>query len=530
MAKTQPVASSSAPPHARRVLAALILGAFVCNINLSVANVALPDIGKAFDSAQSALTFVAVGCTLGLAMSVLYFGALGDRYGRKFMLLLGLLLTVPAALLSAFAPTVEVLMFGRLLTGLAAGMAYPTTLALITALWADGKERTRAIALWQAVSGGAAVFGPALAGAFLEFWWWGSVFLIVVPVAIVAWVLNARFVPAHVSESTKPVDHLGGVLSVLMIATLVLGLGTLASPNARATTLALLGSCVLFTGGFIWRQAKTKHPLYELRYAKRRLFWLPAVAGMIVLGALSGAMFIGQQFLQNVLQYDTFEAGTAILPAAVGMLLVASISARLVDSLGPRFTMLLGYSCIFPAFLIMLAFWREGVSYLFVGLAYLLIGVGAGLVLTPSARALTSSVPVQKVGMASGTSDLQRDLGGSVFQTILGTILTIGYAAAFSARVQQSPEAQTVSADTQAALSASFSSAADVAAQYPNYANAIFEAARQSFLDGAGWAYTIGAACVLAGGLLVFVLFPRRTQADAMFATYVAEDSARTSA
>ena len=213
------------PKRAGLVLASLILGAFVCNINLSVANVALPDIGKAFDASQTALTLVAVGCTLGLAMSVLYFGAIGDRYGRKMMLLSGMVITVPAAFLCAFAPSVEILAVGRLLTGLAAGMAYPTTLALVTALWSEGAKRTKAIALWSSVSGGSAVLGPFLAGLFLEKLWWGSVFLIVVPAAIAAFIMIFLFVPAHVEESKDKVDHLGGILSVFMIASLVLGIG-----------------------------------------------------------------------------------------------------------------------------------------------------------------------------------------------------------------------------------------------------------------------------------------------------------------
>jgi MFS family permease len=130
------------------VLASLIIGAVVCNVNLSVANIALPDIARSLGASQTTVNLVAIGTTLGLAMSVLWFGALGDRYGRKGMLLAGLFLTVPFSLLATFAPTAEVLVSARIATGLAAGMSYPTTLALITALWGDGPARTRSIALW----------------------------------------------------------------------------------------------------------------------------------------------------------------------------------------------------------------------------------------------------------------------------------------------------------------------------------------------------------------------------------------------
>ncbi|MGH2474641.1 MAG: MFS transporter, partial [Candidatus Limnocylindrales bacterium] len=161
---------STGPDRPGLVLIALILVAAVANLNLAVANVALPDIGKEFAASQTALNLVAVGYSLGLAASVLYFGALGDRYGRKLMLVLGMVLSVPACLLAAWAPSVNVLILARILGGLSAGMAFPTTLALITALW-SGRARTRSIALWSGVGGAIAALGPLASGAVLDHFW-----------------------------------------------------------------------------------------------------------------------------------------------------------------------------------------------------------------------------------------------------------------------------------------------------------------------------------------------------------------------
>ena len=163
----------------------LIAVAAVANLNLSVANVALPSIGRAFDSSQTSLDLIAVGYSLGLAASVLYLGAVGDRYGRKLLLVLGMVLSVPACLLAAYAPSDTVLFLARILGGLSAGMAYPTTLALIAALW-SGPGRTRSIALWSAIGGGVAALGPLVAGFLLEHFWWGSVFLVTLPLAVIA--------------------------------------------------------------------------------------------------------------------------------------------------------------------------------------------------------------------------------------------------------------------------------------------------------------------------------------------------------
>src|SRR4051812_34817078 len=177
MSASESAETSTAPDRSAAVLAALILVAAVANLNLAVANVALPDIGKAFSAGQTALDIVAVSYSLGLAASVLYFGAIGDRYGRKKMLLLGTGLAIPASLLAALAPSIGVLFAARLLGGLAAGMAFPTTLAMITALW-SGPARTRSIALWSALGGAIAALGPLISGALLEHYDWSSVFVI----------------------------------------------------------------------------------------------------------------------------------------------------------------------------------------------------------------------------------------------------------------------------------------------------------------------------------------------------------------
>ena len=212
-----------APDRPGLVLGSLILVAAVANLPLAMANVALPSIGAAFDASQTQLNLVAVGYSLGLACSVLWFGALGDRYGRKMILLLGVALSVPAALLAGFAPSIEVLIGARLLGGLAAGMAYPTTLALITALWA-GPKRTRSIALWAALGGAISAMGPLLSGLLLESYPWSSVFLVVIPLAFLAFFMAIRFVPAHVNETSEPVDNLGGALSFVLVGALILAI------------------------------------------------------------------------------------------------------------------------------------------------------------------------------------------------------------------------------------------------------------------------------------------------------------------
>jgi len=250
-----------------------------------------------------------------------------------------------------------------------------------------------------------------------------------------------------------------------------------------------------------------------------------AVAGIIVFGTLMGAMFVGQQFLQNVLGYSTLSAGAAILPAAVLMVLAAPISARLIESFGSRVTLLAGDLFCLLSFIVMLTLWKEGVGYWPVGLAFAFIGVGVGLAGTPAARALTGSVPVRRVGMASGTADLQRDLGGAIMQSILGAVLTAGYAAAFAASIAAAPDGQQVSQSVQAELQKSFAGAEAVAQQYPQYASQITAAAKASFLQGADWAYATGILSIILGACVVFFLFPRKDDEVRLHAEYQTADT-----
>jgi MFS transporter, DHA2 family, multidrug resistance protein len=311
--------STAAPPTAEQparaglVLISLIAVAAVANLNLSVANVALPSIGRAFDSSQTTLDLIAVGYSLGLAASVLYLGALGDRYGRKLMLILGMALSVPACLLAAYAPSDAVLFGARVLGGVSAGMAYPTTLALIAALW-SGPGRTKSIALWSAIGGGIAALGPLVAGALLERFWWGSVFLITLPLAAIALVLAVIFVPSHVNETTDPVDNLGGVLSVVLVGTLILSINFAPVPNKGTLALGLAAIAVAAAIAFVIRQRRAKNPLYDLHVAGRRIFWVAACAGIIVFGSLMGSAFVSQQYLQNVNGYSTLRSRSR-LPA-----------------------------------------------------------------------------------------------------------------------------------------------------------------------------------------------------------------------
>ena len=509
----------STPARGGLVLASLIAVAAVANLNLSVANVAIPDIGEDFGSSQTMLNLIAVGYSLGLAASVLWFGAIGDRYGRKLLIVLGMALSIPISLLAAFAWSDDVLFVARVLGGLAAGMAYPTTLALISALW-SGPKRTRGIALWSAVGGGIAALGPLVSGFLLEHYDWGSAFLVTTPLALIALAMAALFVPSNVNETTDPVDNWGGILSVFLCGALILAINFWSVPNMGTDAAVAFVIALVAAVAFFFRERHARNPLYDLRVATRPTFWVAACAGIIVFGALMGVAYVSQQYVQNVLGYSTLGSGAAILPAVLFMVLVAPRSAKLVASHGSRFTLLSGYLFLILAFVGMLALWGENSPYWQIAIPFIFVGIGVGLAGTPASNSLTGSVPVRRVGMASGTADLQRDLGGALMTSILGTILTNHYSSALAS----SDVAGSVSDSTLSQLQLSYASAEDIAAHYPESAKQIISAAQSSFLTGDQWTYGAALIAVVLGALLVFFLFPRKEKELELRAAYSADD------
>jgi hypothetical protein len=336
--------------------------------------------------------------------------------------------------------------------------------------------------------------------------------------------MTAKLVPGHLRETTGSVDNLGGIFSALLIGAIILAINFADVPGSSALVLSLAIIAVAAVIAFLVRERRARDPLYDLRIARRRVFWVAACAGIVVFGSFMGALFIGAQFLQNVLGYSTVDAGLAILPMPVVVIVVAPRSAKLVETEGARFTLLLGYACIMGGFLTMLLGWKEGIPYWKVGLAYALIGAGVGFAGTPASHSLTGSVPVSRVGMASGTADLQRDLGGAILQSIMGAILAAGYTAAATAAIAGANQSSRVSHKVQSELTKSYTGASDVAKQYPQYSRQIIAGAKQSFIHGQHWAYAAGVIAVAAAAVLVFTCFPRAAQEKQLLHAYEQED------
>ncbi len=501
--------ASVVPTRAGTVLSVLILGAFVSNVNLAIANVALPDIGRELNASQAQLTVVASAFAMALAATVLYLGAIGDRYGRKLLCVSGAALTIPASMLAAWSPTVEALTAARIISGVAAGLLFPTTLSMISALWA-GPARTKAIALWSGIGAGAVAIGTVLGGLMLENFWWGSVFLIAVPFAVLVLVLGFVVLPWHAGEENGAVDHIGGVLSIVGIGALIAGIQHV--DNHPSPTLAVyFVIAILALGLFLVRQMHAPRPLIDLDLARHRTFWVAALSGTIAFGSLLGAMFIGQQFTQNILGYDTLESALTVLPASACLLLVSPLAAQVLIKKGGRYVLTLGITMIAIAFIVMWLLWKPGASVWSLLIAYAIIGTGVAFAVAAATRALMGSVPISRAGMGSAFTDLTRDFGGAIMQAIMGTVLAIGYTDHLT-KVYASlnpSQAEALGQEAATAIESSFSIAEEIAKKYPPpYDQAIVNAASDAFSQGKSLAFILAIILVVLAGVISWWKFP----------------------
>ena len=369
--------------------------------------------------------------------------------------------------------------------------------------------------------GGCSALGPLAGGLLLGRFWWGSVFLPSVPIAALVVVLAGRWLPRHAGETSEPVDHLGGVLSVVFIGPLVLAISLVPNDGFNGTVLGLLVVSLVGLVLFVVRERRTPSPLFDLKVLGARTFTVALVGGTITWGGLLGATFIGQQYTQNVLGYSPLSAALITLPAAVFVAAAARPAGRMITSRGSRVPLALGLAVTAVGFGGMALLFGMTASAVVVGIVYGVLGLGIGLAGPPSSSSLMGSVPVARAGMGSASNDLQRDFGGALFQAVMGTLLAVEYTSYFTKAFAGLPpqQAQQLSQQAAATISQSFTGAEQVATQFPQaQAQELVAAAQQAFVDGKTAAILFAVLASLIGLVLVLLLYPNKQDEEATYA------------
>ncbi|MFD8451731.1 MULTISPECIES: MFS transporter [Streptomyces] len=475
-------------------LSVLVLAVLLVAVDATVLGLATPYISEDLAPSGTQLLWIGDVYSFVIAGLLVSMGSLGDRIGRKRILLVGATAFGAISVLNAYAHTPEVLILARALLGVAGATLMPATLALIRNLFHDPRERSLAVGIWGAAASAGAAVGPVVGGFLLEHFWWGSVFLINLPVMAVLVVVGVRLLPESRNPNPGPWDLLSVALSLVGMVGVVYAIKEAAAHGFAWATLGagLLGAAALY--GFVRRQLTMPVPLLDMRLFRNRGFSGAVLADLLTILGLSGLVFFLSQYLQLVQGRRPFEAGLAELPAAVGAVVAGLIAGRAARRFSVRAVVSGGLAAVGLA-LAALTVIGQHTGYPLLGTALLVVGLGAGFAFTVTADVILSSVPGEQAGAASAVSETAYELGAALGIAVLGSIVTGVY------RDFTGP------AGTPEAAHESLGGAVEAAAGLPApTAATLLDSARQAFVDGLTLAAGVGAVVLLAAAAAAWFL------------------------
>ena len=499
--------------HRRRwaTLGVMTLSLLVIGLDNTILNVALPTLVRELGASASQLQWMVDAYILVFAGLLLTMGALGDRFGRKLALTVGLLLFGVGSLGAAFSGSANMLIATRAAMGIGGALIMPSTLSIITNVF-TGQERGRAIAAWAAVSGLGIIGGPVLGGWLLEHFWWGSVFLVNVPIVLIAVVLGYFLVPESKDPNATPLDPIGAILSIAGLSALVYAI--IEAPSNGWTDPLILGAfavAAVLLGLMIWWELRSPHPMLQMSFFRNPRFSAASASITLVFFAMFGTVFLIAQYLQFVLGYTPFEAGLRVMPVAT-LIIAAPLSARLTEKLGSKVVVTAGLVIVATALTIMSGVDIDG-GYGRVALALSIMGFGMGTTMAPATDSIMGSLPLAKAGVGSAMNDTTRQVGGALGVAVLGSVLASTYSAAMAPAVAGLPgPAAELALD-------SLGGAARVAAQIGEAGADLLRAAASAFVDGMGSAVLVAAGVALMGAIVAAVFLPSRAAATNQHAT-----------
>ena len=487
------------PRSLRVILIAMCMALVAVIAAVSGLNVAQQQLAFDLGTSQSMLLWIINGYTLVLAALLLPVGAIGDRWGRKPVLVLGIMVFATASVVAGFSGTATALLLARLVAGVGAAMIMPVTLSVVTSSFPADK-RAGAIGIWAGFAGAGGILGLFFSSAMVDWFSWRWVFALPVVLCIGSLLLTLAVVNNSRELHEHSFDALGGVLSALAIGGIVLAFheGPEKGWSHPLTVVGLTVAVVAAVAFTLW-ELRHPAPLLDVRLFGNRLLGNGALNIMVVFAVMFGLFLVVVQYLQAVLGYSALKASTALLPMAALLMPLSSIAPKVAERVGMRKLLIFGTSVVTIG-LVMLANMPSVIGgYLSVLPGLLVTGGGIGLVMTPSTVAITSSLPIEKQGVASALNDTAREVGGAIGVALLGSVLASGY------RSKVRAVADTLPSELQEPVRDGIASALAVAGNLDGQALIVVDAAREAFV--AGWHQTMWvAAAITALAVLVLVV------------------------
>jgi len=502
--------------HDRRwwILGVLCLSLLIIVVDNSILNVALPTLARpksqgGLNATTSQLQWMVDAYTLVFAGLLLTAGSLGDRFGRRGGLQLGLVVFGIGSVLSALATSPSQLIAARSVMGVGGAFIMPATLSLITSVF-EGRERGRAIAIWAGVAGLAVAIGPVTGGFLLEHFYWGSVFLVNLPIVAFALGAGVLIMPTSKDPTAPRLDLVGAALSIGGLVSLVYAF--IEAPSNGWSDSMILGAlgvaAVLLVGFFLWER-HSSHPMLPLTFFRNPRFTTASATISILFFTMFGVIFLLTQYFQFVLGYTPLQAGVRLLPLALTMMVVAPLSARIVERVGTKVVVATGMFLVAVAVL-SLAQLEVTTGYGNIFWRLMLMALGMGLTMAPATESIMGSLPVARAGVGSAVNDTTRQVGGALGVAIIGSVLASTYGTKVKDAVAGQPLPKGVATEVENSLGFALETASRIGGPA---GQALASTAKSAFVNGMHQGFLLAAATALVGAIVAFVWLPARAGA-----------------
>jgi EmrB/QacA subfamily drug resistance transporter len=508
------------------ILGVLCFSLLVIVVDNSILNVALPELQRTLHASNSELQWMVDSYTLVFAGLLLTAGTLGDKFGRRGALQLGMAVFGIGSLLSAFAGSPGQLIVTRGLMGIGGAFIMPATLSIITNVFPP-EERGRAIAFWAAIAGVGTAIGPISGGLLLSHFYWGSVFLVNLPIVAFALISGFFLIPTSKDPTNAKLDVVGAALSVVALMSLVYGIieapqhGWGSTPIVTAFTIAALGLV-----SFGWWESRVESPMLDVNFFKNPRFTAASSGITLIFFAMFGTMFLLTQYFQFVMGYSALETGVRLLPLAVTMMIVAPSSARFVEWVGTKIVVASGLAITALSLLSFTTLPAQNISYpADVLWRLILLSVGMGLVMAPATESIMGSLPRAKAGVGSAVNDTTRQVGGALGVAEIGSVMTSTYGSDVAHSIATSGvhanPADVASAKQGLGFALQLAGKAPAALQSRLVADA-----RDAFVNGMHHAVVVGAVAAGLGAVIVAKWLPARAATEEAFTAPEADEVA----
>ena len=500
--------------HRPLILATLCLCAFAVNLDVTLVNVTLPRLVVDLGAGTKDLQWIVDAYTLTFAALVLAAGSLGDRFGRRGTLLVGLVVYGIGNGAAALADSTDALIATRAVMGVGAAIIFPTTLSIITNVFTERGERARAIGLWGASTGIAIALGPIVGGALLESFSWPATFLVKIPVALLAIALVLAVVPNSRDPEAPRLDFPGLLLSTATIAAVVYAIIEAPAYGWTSTeTLAVFALGAALLAVFILWERRVVEPMLDIRIFRNMRFSAASISVTVSFFALAGFIFLITQYFQFLKGYGPFETGVRLLPVATSVAVASVAGTQLAVRYGTKFVVGGGLVTLAVAYA-----WVSTsdvqTSYLEIAGQMVLLGSGMGLTSAPATESIMGAISDAKAGIGSAVNDTTRELGGTLGVAVIGSVFVSIYQEVFSGNaVRGIPEAALEPARESigGALIAAQTLAAGGA---PDAASSLGQVASNGFIDGLQAGCIVASAVCAAGAIVCFAFLPAQPEAE----------------